>query len=222
MSFGQRAELGLGQRGVEAGEVLILGELLAHRVGAADDDDADLTSSSIVCGLAGDLGGAHALHRVDVGVAGRQQHLGRHLQQAVHQRFEMRLAPRASPSRRCRRHRWCSTTRAGRARPGSPPSRPRRDRAGRSVATAAIGAQRLAIGVAHLRRPADGRAGALRRNPDRRMRRLLRPRPRIDVVELIVLARHRRTGRARSRRARSGRAPRRSAPATSAGLMPME
>ena len=36
----QGAELGLGQRGVEAGEVLVLGELLAHRVRAADDDDA--------------------------------------------------------------------------------------------------------------------------------------------------------------------------------------
>src|SRR5262249_23569818 len=49
-------------------------------------------------------------------------------------------------------------------------------------------AQRLAVGVAHARGPPDGRAGALRRNPDRRMRVLGRPRPRTDVFELIVLA----------------------------------
>ena len=49
-----------------------------------------LTRSSIDLRLAGDLGGAHALHRFDVGVARRQQHLGRHLQEAVDQRFEMR------------------------------------------------------------------------------------------------------------------------------------
>src|SRR5262249_61488287 len=43
--------------------------------------------------------------------------------------------------------------------------------------------------VAHRGRPADGAAGALRRNPDRRMRALDGSRPRIDVVELVVLAR---------------------------------
>ena len=50
------------------------------------------------------------------------------------------------------------------------------------------GTQGLAIGVAHARGPADGRAGALRWDPDWRMRLLVGPRPRIDVAELVVLA----------------------------------
>ena len=35
----------------------------------------------------------HALHRGAVGIAGRQQHLGRHLEEIVHQRLEVRVGP---------------------------------------------------------------------------------------------------------------------------------
>src|SRR4051812_23314817 len=56
------AELGLRQRRVEAGEVLIFGELLAHRARAADDNDAIADEIVERLRLAGDLGGADALH----------------------------------------------------------------------------------------------------------------------------------------------------------------
>src|SRR5262245_30782020 len=55
---GQRAELGLGQRGVEAGEVLILGELLTYRGRAADDHDTGLDHLLDRLRLAGELDGA--------------------------------------------------------------------------------------------------------------------------------------------------------------------
>src|SRR5438874_1402095 len=63
------AELGLGQRRVEAGKVLILGELLAHRVRTADDDDAVANKVVERLWLADGPGGTDALHRLDVAVA---------------------------------------------------------------------------------------------------------------------------------------------------------
>ena len=50
------------------------------------------------------------------------------------------------------------------------------------------GRERLRVGVAFLRRPLDGARRALRRNPDRRMWVLIRSRPRVHIVEVIVLA----------------------------------
>ena len=145
------------------------------------------TRSSDGLRLAGDLGRADALERLDVGVARRQQHLGRHLQECVDQRFEVR--PRLA-------HRLLvGLGDIDGVRPG--------ELVGRGLVAGLLGLvavhleharddgdgrQRLRVGVAHLRRPLDRAARPLRRNPDRRMRRLVRPRPRVHVVEVVVLA----------------------------------
>ena len=49
--IGQRAELRLGERGVEAGQILIFGKLLAQVLGLPTMTTPALITSSIDCGL---------------------------------------------------------------------------------------------------------------------------------------------------------------------------
>ena len=186
----QRAELQEREEVSEAEHAFVFGELVAHgRRGAADELAArdELVDRPLGARLTG-LRFQHRGRRSEAEISRRPHHLGRHAQELVRERLDVRLRLRAG--------RGVGFSDVHGRHPaeligGGGVAGPLRfltieieeflDRRDRTVG--------LQVGILAFRRrrPYDRFAAALRRNPNRRVRLLVWTRPRVDVRKIVVL-----------------------------------